>query len=88
MTKTNSKLTCTLKYAIKSATGSEEIYAVGVYLGVNPRDKSIGCAVCDLVKCKSVDIKDCGVPISAYTAETVFDTFIFLELSLITVMFM
>ena len=74
LTKTNSKLTCTLKYAIKSAAGSEEVYAVGVYLGVNPRDESFGYAVCDLVKCKSADIKDCGMPVTAYTAETVFET--------------
>ena len=73
MIKTNSKLTCTLTYSIKSA-GSEDTYAIGVYLGVNPKDKSFGYAVCDLVKCKSADIKDCGAPVSTYTAETVFDT--------------
>ena len=26
------------------------------------------------MKCKSANIKDCGVPVSAYTAETVFNT--------------
>ena len=41
------------------------IYAVGTYLGVNPRDDSFGYAICDLVKCKSADIKDCGVSVSA-----------------------
>ena len=73
MVKTNNELTCTLKFAIKSSV-TEETYAVGAYLGVNPRDESFGYAVCDLVKCKSTDIKDCGVPVSAYTAETVFNT--------------
>jgi hypothetical protein len=68
MTKINSELICTLKYAIKSA-GSEETYAVGVYLGVSLNDESFGYAVCDLVKCKSAE-RDCGVPVSAYTAET------------------
>jgi pantetheine hydrolase len=82
--KINSELTCTLKYAIKSA-GSEEAYAVGAYLGVNPRDHSFGYAVCDLVKCKSADIKDCGLPVSAYTAETVSAPFISLEVSLVVV---
>ena len=50
------------------------IYAVGAYLGLNPRDDSFGYVICDLVKCKSADIKDYGVPVSAYTAEAVFNT--------------
>ena len=71
--KTKSILMCTLKYSIKN-DGLDETYAVGVYIGENPRDSTFGYAVCDLVKCKSGSIKDCGVPVSEYTAETIFDT--------------
>ena len=42
--------------------------------GVKMKAKSFGYAVCDLVKCKWTDIKDCVVPVSACTAEMIFNT--------------
>ena len=78
---------CTLKYSIKNY-GSDETYAVGVYIGENPRDDTFGYAVCDLIKCESGNIKDCGIPVSEYIAEQFSRHSISLEISPVVVMYM
>lgn len=64
-------LECTLEYSIKSA-GSNELYALGVYIGVRPDDDSFGYAVCSLVRCNT-DLTSCGNPVDGHTTDTVFE---------------
>ena len=65
-------LQCTLEYSVKSA-GSNELYALGVYIGVRPDDATFGYAVCSLVRCNT-NLSSCGNPVKGYSADTVFDT--------------
>ena len=67
------ELQCTLEYSIKSA-GSNELYALGVYIGVRPDDSSFGYAVCSLVRCSTTDLATCGNPVDGHRADTVFET--------------
>ncbi len=73
----NRTLNCTLEYSIKSA-GSNELYALGVYIGVRRDDDSFGYAVCSLVCCKTTNLTSCGNAVDGHTADTVFEK---LELS-------
>lgn len=63
-------LKCTLEYS-KSA-GSNELYALGVYIGVRRDDDSFGYAVCSLVRCNT-DFTSCGNPVDGHTTDTVFE---------------
>ena len=65
-------LQCTLEYSVESA-GSNDFYALGVYIGVRPDDATFGYAVCSLVRCNT-DLASCGNPVKGYGADTVFDT--------------
>ncbi len=67
-------LKCTLEYSIKSA-GSNELYALGVYIGVRHDDDSFGYAVCSLVRCNT-DLTSCGSPVDRHTTDTVFEKLI------------
>lgn len=66
-------LQCTLQYSVKSA-GTNELYALGVYIGVRLDDDSFGYAVCSLVRCATTDATSCGNPVDGHTANTVFET--------------
>ncbi len=57
---------------IKSA-GSNELYALGVYIGVRPDDNSFGYAVCSLVRCNTANLNSCGSPVDRHTTDTVFE---------------
>ena len=67
------ELQCTLEYSVKSA-GSNELYALAVYIGVSQNDPSFGYAVCSLVRCNEANVTTCGNLVDGYTAETVFET--------------
>ena len=66
-------LQCALNYSIRSA-GSDELYALGVYIGVRPDDASFGYAVCSLVRCSTTDLSTCGNPVDGYITSTKFQT--------------
>ncbi len=68
----NRSLKCTLEYSIKSA-GSNELYALGVYIGVRRDDVSFGYAVCSLVRCNTANLNSCGIPVDRHTTDTVFE---------------
>lgn len=66
-------LQCTLDYSVKSAGKSDELYALGVFIGVRSDDAAFGYAVCSLVHCNT-DLASCGKPVEGYSAGTVFET--------------
>lgn len=63
---------CRLRYSVKSAA-SNELYALGAYIGVRRDDDTFGYAVCSLVRCSTTDLASCGNPVNGHTADTVFE---------------
>ena len=65
-------LSCNLHYT-SSYRDASETYALGAYIGANPRNPKFYYAVCSLVKCSSSDKTTCGQPPQSYLAKSVFE---------------
>ena len=67
-------LECSLEYSRIEQNITDEIYALGAYIGANPRNPDLVYSVCSLVKCASSDLNTCGSPVDGYVAQTIFES--------------